>query len=223
MTIKISKKNKTSKTAKKSRVSKAGKVKVNRKINRVGKSKISKLDPFFNREASKYKDPIPSREFIIQHLEKSKVPGRYANLIESLGLGSKKAQEALRRRLNAMMRDGQILLDRKGRYALIKQMDMLCGYVICHKDGYGFLVPDDGTSDIFLNPRQIRSLFPGDKVLVSVTSERGQGKREGAVVEVLSRNFTHIVGSYMVEKGVTFIKPSNKSIAQDVIIPPGKE
>ena len=180
-------------------------------------------DPFFGREALKYANPIPSREFIIQHLEKLGSPEKYSSLAKVFDLKSKKSREALRWRLNAMLRDGQLLTDRKARYALVKQMEMLRGYVICHKDGYGFLVPDDGGSDVFLNPRQVRGLFPGDQVLVSVTSGNKKGKREGSVVEILEHGLTHIVGRYIVEKDVAFVIPANKNIAQEVIIPKGKE
>ena len=176
--------------------------------------KISKIDPFFGREADKYKNPIPSREFILQHLEKLGVPKRCNDLIKSLGLKSKKMHEALRRRLKAMVRDGQLLTDRKGRYVLIKKLGILPGYVICHKDGYGFFVPDEGGGDIFLNPRQVRGLFPGDRVLVTVTSMNKQGKREGAVVEVLERSLTQVVGRYFVEKGVAFIASSNTNTSR---------
>lgn len=180
-------------------------------------------DPFHDREASKYEKPIASREYILQYLEKLGAPERRSGLIEAFKLKSESQQEALRRRLNAMVRDGQLMADRKGRYAVVGNMDMMRGYVICHKDGFGFLVPDDGSKDVFLNPRQIRSLFPGDRVLVRVTSRKGQSKREGVIIEVLERNLTQVAGRYFTEKGVSYIAPINKNISQDIIIPKDKD
>jgi len=185
--------------------------------------KNEKVDPFFDREASKYAKPIPSREFIIQYLEELGTPAKRSQLIKAFDLTGKESQEALRRRLNAMLRDGQLLINRKGSYALVNQMDLVRGYVVCHKEGYGFLIPDDGSDDVFLNPRQTRSLFPGDRILVSVTTNHERGKREGTVVEILERSFTQIVGRYLEEKGVAFVVPSNKNVTQEIIIPNGKE
>lgn len=185
--------------------------------------KIDSSDPFYSREAGKYANPIPSREFIIQHLEKLGSPERYVNLVKVCNLQGKESRKALRWRLSAMLRDGQLLTDRKGRYALVKQLSMLRGYVICHKDGYGFLVPDDGSGDLFLNPRQMRILFPGDRVLASVVATQKENKREGVVIEVLERSFVSVVGRYSIEKNLGFIIPSNKNITQEIIIPHGQE
>lgn len=185
--------------------------------------KNKKIDPFLDREAIKYAKPIPSREFIIQYLEELGSPTKRSQLIKAFDLAGKEGQEALRRRLNAMLRDGQLLINRKGSYALVNQMDLVRGHVVCHKEGYGFLIPDDGSDDVFLNPRQTRSLFPGDRILVSVTANHERSKREGTVVEILERSFTQIVGRYLEEKGVAFIVPSNKNVTQEIIIPKGKE
>lgn len=182
-----------------------------------------KKDPFAKRESKKYLNPIPSREFILQHLEELGRPATRAHLIKALGLESDEAKEALRRRLNAMIRDGQLLANRRGSFALVNQMALVRGRVIGHKDGYGFLAPDDGSNDIFLNAKQMRLLFPGDRILVSIIGQEVRGRRECIVVEVLERGFSQIVGRYFEEQGVAFVVPANKNISQEIIIPAGKQ
>ena len=178
-----------------------------------------KIDPFFEREAKKYKKPIPSREFIIQYLEGLGVPEGFQKLSKELRIKGKGLHNALKRRLNAMIRDGQLLTDRRGRYALVNKMNLISGRVTSHRDGYGFLVPDDEGDDLFLSPKQMKPLFPGDRILASVISRRDNGKCEGAVVEILARSFTKIVGKFLIKNGVSFIIPGNRDYNREILIP----
>ena len=97
-------------------------------------------DPFAEREAGKYQSPIPSREFILSVLEDSSQLMNREELADSFGLSRPEDIEALRRRLRAMERDGQLLRNRRGGYGLVERMDMVRGRVIGHPDGFGFLV-----------------------------------------------------------------------------------
>lgn len=179
-------------------------------------------DPFFEREAQKYVNPIPSREFIMQYLLELGRPASKNHLIEAFELQNEESKEAFRRRLQAMLRDGQIITNRRGSFALVKQMSLICGRVVGHKEGFGFLVPEDGSKDIFLNAREMRLVFPGDRVLVSITSADSRGRPEGAIVEILERAITQITGRYFEEDNVAFVVPANKDISKEVIIPSGK-
>lgn len=181
---------------------------------------IKKHDPHFEREKQKYANPIASREFILEYLEKAKQPVGIFELIEAFVLIDDPDRcEALKRRLYAMIRDGQIIQNRKGFYALIGEMDLVKGRVATRRDGSGFVVPDDGGKDIILTAREMRMLFPDDRVLVCITDEEKK-RRYGKVVEILQHNITQVAGYYAEENGVGFVVPTSKVIAQEVIIPP---
>ncbi len=147
-----------------------------------------KADPFASREAENYENPIPSREFILQHLADRGGPATHAVLCHELSMLSDDQIEALRRRLRAMERDGQLIFTRKRSYGLVDKMDLLCGYVGYQKDGFGIFKTDQCLDPIYLSPRQMRMVFDGDKVLVRVSEVDGRGKREGVIVEVLEQN-----------------------------------
>lgn len=183
----------------------------------VRKKKIQ--DPFAEREATNYAHPIPSREFILEYLRNRGQPTRRADIIKELGLTSDEEQEALRRRLRAMERDGQLVFNRRGGYGLIEKMNLIRGRVLGHKEGYGFLIPDEGGDDLFLNAQQMRTVFSGDRVLVRVKHVDRRGRREGEIVEVLERNTSELVGRYFMENGLGFVVPDNSRICQDIIIP----
>lgn len=184
-------------------------------------SKDSKntADPHAQRESSKYDNPIPSREYIIEQLEAAGQPMDRAAISELLGLSDENGLEALRRRLRAMERDGQLMFTRKKEYALISKMDLLTGRIIGHADGFGFLVPEDGSDDLFMTAFQMRRLFHGDKAIVRIAGVDRKGRREGALVEVLERANPFIVGRLFVESGVGYVVADNKRISNDILVP----
>ncbi len=176
-------------------------------------------DPHAERESQKYENPIPSREFILELLGSRGAALNREQLAEALHLESDDHLEALRRRLRAMERDGQLIFSRRG-YAPVNKLDLVRGRVIGHADGFGFLVPDGGGDDLFLSARQMRSLMHGDRALVHVVGIDRRGRREGALVEVLERNTEQVVGRYFEEGGVGFVVSENKRISQELVIPP---
>lgn len=177
-------------------------------------------DPHAQRESTKYDNPIPSREYILEQLEAAGQPLDRKAITDLLGLlEDDDAIEALRRRLRAMERDGQLMFTRKKEYALISKMDLLTGRVIGHADGFGFLCPEDGSDDLFLTAFHMRRLFHGDKAIVRISGEDRKGRREGALVEVLERANPFIVGRLFIESGVGYVVADNKRISNDILVP----
>jgi ribonuclease R len=97
-------------------------------------------------------------------------------------------------------------------------MDLIAGRISAHKDGYGFVMPDDGESDLYLSPRQMRSVLHGDRVLASVIGVDARGRREGAVREILERAHERIVGRFVEESGIARVVPDDPRINQDVLV-----
>ena len=182
------------------------------------RKKSRPADPQADQEAEKYENPIPSRVFILQYLEEQGKLLNREQLAEGLQLFSDEHREALRRRLRAMERDGQIIYTRRG-FAPVDKLDLVRGRVIGHKDGFGFLVPDEGGDDLFLLPWVMESLMHGDRVVARVTGIDRRGRREGAVVEVLERANHTIIGRYYQESGIGYVVADNKRIHQDVLVP----
>ncbi|TWC41313.1 RNAse R [Pseudomonas sp. SJZ079] len=180
------------------------------------------LDPEAAREAEKYENPIPSRELILQHLAERGSAANREQLVEELGLISEEQIEALRRRLRAMERDGQLIYTRRGTYAPVDKLDLILGRVSGHRDGFGFLIPDDGSDDLFLSPAQMRLVFDSDRALARVSGLDRRGRREGAIVEVISRGHESIVGRYYEESGIGFVVADNPKIQQEVLVTPGR-
>jgi ribonuclease R len=178
----------------------------------------SDSDPRKAEEAARYDNPIASREFIQATLDKAGVPLTLDELAEKLDLQADDRREALRRRLRAMERDGQLMCNRRGAFGSVARMDLVRGTVQASREGYGFLIPAEGGEDLYLHGRQMRQVFHGDEVLVRPTGEDHRGRREGAIVEVLKRNTELMVGRIRRAGGVNFVVAENPRIQHEVMV-----
>ncbi len=183
------------------------------------KPRTTSKDPHFKRERAKYDQPIASREHLLELVNAQRVPVSQEHIAEALGYTDDTSLEALRRRLNAMVRDGQLFRNRRGGYLSFDHMDLEKGYVQSHPDGFGFVTPESGGKDIFMPARQMRILMNGDKVALKVTRFDDQrGRAEGALVSVLERAHQSLVGRYYRESGIEYVVPDDKRLVQDVLL-----
>lgn len=176
-------------------------------------------DPHALREAEKYENPIPSRELILQMITQAGKPLRRQQIAQQFGLETPDALEALRRRLRAMERDGQLVFNSRQKYSLGDGHNTIAGRVLGHPDGFGFLKPDDGSDDLFLSPREMKPLLHNDRVTARVTGIDRKGRREAGIIDITERNTHQVVGRFFVEGRVAYVVPDNKKIIHEVLIP----
>ena len=176
-------------------------------------------DAHLAREAKRYEHPLPSREFILQVLEEQGRPVGFDELCRLLEIRPDEC-EPFQRRLGAMEREAQLLRNRKAAYILPERASLIAGRVEGHPDGYGFLVPDDGSEDLSLEARQMAKVLHRDRALVRVVGVDRRGRREGVIVEVLERANSKVVGRVLVEHGITLVMPENRRINQDILVAP---
>ncbi len=177
-------------------------------------------DPHAAREAERYADPIASREAILALLASAEGPQTAEDIAARLELTAPDRFDALGKRLGAMVRDGQLLQNRRGGFAPARQMDLIPGVVIANPNGFGFLRPEDGSGDdLFLPPYEMRKAMHGDRVMACVTGIDRSGRREGSIVEVLERRLSRLIGRYTLEGGISYLVPDDKRVQRNVQIP----
>lgn len=173
-------------------------------------------DPYRDEEAKRYDNPIPSRKFLLEVLEEIGVPVSFSMLKNKLSIDSPKEQIAVKRRLNAMARDAQLLKDRKGRFCLIDKLKLVLGTVQGRAEGYGFLIPDDGGEDYYISAKEMRYLLNGDRVLARAIMGRN-GKLEAKIKEVVEPT-AKVIGSVEKNGDFVFVKPLDRSISHNIFI-----
>ncbi len=185
-------------------------------------SKVRRSDPFFEREVQKYPSPLPSREYITLTLEEQGRPVSVEHLCALLDIAPFE-RDLFERRLRAMEREGEVLRNRKGALILPEKVDLIPGRVMGHADGFGFLIPDDQSDDLYLEPKQMDRVLHGDRALARVAGVDRRGRREGVIVEVLERANTLVVGRVFEEHGVRFVVPENRRINQKILLAPAEK
>ncbi|GHB73369.1 ribonuclease R [Psychrosphaera saromensis] len=186
---------------------------------------MPKHDPNFSREQEKYDTPIASREFILEQIVKNGGPLGFGELVKLCHIPNEDLKVALKRRLRAMEREGQLLYNRHNKYEIPLESDFVTGKVIGHRDGFGFLQLEGtrpGKNDWYISHSQMRKLFHGDVVKAQEIGEH-KGKTEARVVKVLEPRTAPIIGRYFVEMGVQVVIPDDSRIKQEIIIPQGEE
>jgi ribonuclease R len=180
-------------------------------------------DPFAEREQQRYEHPIPSREALAAFLAEQGQLMNAEAIAKALSLTHERDFGALTKRLAAMLRDGQLIQNRRGGYGVAQKLDLVPGVVIANPDGYGFLKPDAGGEDLYLSPYEMRKVLHGDRVLGSIVGVDRRGRRQGAIVEVLERRSPRLVGRIVEQDGLVLVAPDDRRVHQDILIAPGKD
>ena len=140
------------------------------------------------------------------------------DISKSLGLQKKKLNSALGMRLKAMVRDGQLIQNKKLKYEIDRFSELVSGSVLAHRDGYAFVRPESGGADIYLGQKEARCVFHGDTVLVRLIGKDKKSRPSGKLVEVLARRATEFIGEYFEEKSITYVKAKDRRISQKIVL-----
>jgi ribonuclease R len=132
----------------------------------------------------------------------------------------KEKRDRFKRLVKEMVSEGTLVKIRGGRYGLPSKMNLLTGELICHPDGFGFVRPEEGGEDIFINPRKLAGAMHGDVVVARVEGYKDKGRREGKVIRVVKRAHKVVTGRFERGKGFGVVVPSDERILERIVIPP---
>jgi len=178
-------------------------------------------DPHHAREAGRYERPVASREFILETLKQRGVPVEERELERLLDIAPQDS-DAFASRIGAMLRDGEIIRNRRNALCVVEKLDLFRGRVQGHPDGFGFLVRDEGGPDLFLGPKEMREVMHGDRVVARISGIDRRGRPEGTIVEVLERGQQRLVGRLHSEHGILHVTAEDKRISHEILVPPNE-
>lgn len=130
------------------------------------------------------------------------------------------SKQQIRQALDQLTNEGNILKNKKNRYAHAAHYGCLTGVFQATERGYGFVTPEtpDENGDVFIPPYATGKAWQGDRVLVHLTDSPRGHKREGEVLRILSLCTDEVTGTVMQRGKTVFVRPASKKYP-DLIIP----
>jgi ribonuclease R len=160
----------------------------------------------------------------------------FREIVRFLDLESEE-RRSLQHYLDELDSQGVIHRLKRGQYSLPYKENLISGVLTCHRDGYGFVIPDDKaffSKDIFIPPRNMEEALHGDRVLIKVSRKkrpvrpgrRGQRSRsdneervEGTIIRVVERKSPNIIGRFYEHPRYPFVTPLDSRTPYDILIP----
>ena len=170
----------------------------------------------------RYRHPQPNRRDLLDFLRGAGQPLTLDAILQGFELEGERARKSLLETLGRMVRAGQIIENRRHVFCLAEKLELIAGIVSAHRDGFGFVIRDDGEQDVYLSAREMRALLDGDRVAIRVVGRDFRGRPEGRVVEILERGISDIAGQFVRERGIGLVIPDNPKIGHRILIPPGE-
>jgi ribonuclease R len=129
------------------------------------------------------------------------------------------SKELVAELLDSLVEKGVIEELQKGKFRMIKKETFVEGKVDLLSSGNAFVMVENEDADIFIHSKHVNGAMPGDLVKVNLFSRKGEGKKEGEIIEVLQRNKTEFVGTMDVSDKYAFLVPDNDKISIDIFVP----
>lgn len=158
---------------------------------------------------------------ILAELTRAAMPLMPDELADRLEL-KKRERTAFDAALTVLEATGRLVVNRAGALLVAKKLSLVSGRIEGHRDGHGFLVPDEPGESVFIPPAEMRQVLHGDRVAVKLTGRDQRGRPVGEIVDVLERGNRRVVGRLHAEHGVLFLVPEDRRIAQDILVPPAE-
>lgn len=143
-----------------------------------------------------------------------------SELYQALELEDSDAYKTLAKTINALEEEARILPNQKNQYTLIEYTKYVKGILDVKDKGFAFLMLEDSDEDdIYIPPQKLGDAMNNDYVLALVEKSPKGFKKEGEVKRIITRHYTHIIGTLIQRGDAYHLISDDKSIKADIIVP----
>jgi len=136
------------------------------------------------------------KDNIIEYLGQDSKAKTLIEINDYLQLTSSIDLENLQKEINELVKEGVVHETKKCKYLLMKDcVSLHTGKIDIAKNGYGFLIQENGEEDIFINRDNLNGAINDDIALVDTFTRNG--KVEGKVIKILERKLNRVIGEIL--------------------------
>ena len=147
------------------------------------------MNPF----EQKLVDMMKKKEYRAKTLEELKI------LLE---IKNTKKERQLKEAITSLQEKGKLVILHQGKINSPENAGIMKGKVVRSSKEYVFVEVLGSKEEIFIPPGKTQNVFEGDMVLVSIEKlTNGNNKRIGKIVQVITRDRMHVVGTFVIENG----------------------
>ena len=129
--------------------------------------------------------------------------------------------------LERLENDGTLYRVKNQRYAAPANINLVVGRFDATRSGSGFVVPDEGGTDIFVPADSLNSAVDGDRVVARVERQRRGQRSEGSIIKVLERARDRVVGNFHASSAPNaastfgFVVPQDRKLTRHIFVAAG--
>lgn len=173
---------------------------------------------------AKSKKKQPKKRYLFEEVlaflkHNSEKAFNYKQLGAAMEIDNEGDRFALLETLEELKHQGFVTEKEIGKYQAKETKTYQTGTIDFTSTGTAFVVISPEQPDIFIPFRKTRDAMHGDLVKVNVFPQRGKGKPEGEVMEVIKRNKTRFVGTIQINPKFAFVVPDFNKLHVDFFVP----
>jgi ribonuclease R len=131
---------------------------------------------------------------------------------------------AMESALDRLAARGDLVELGNGHYiATSRSREYIAGRVSIHRDGYGFLIPQQpipGVSgDLYIGRESTGGAMNGDRAIARITHSGANGRTEAEIVKILRRAHPTVVGQFSIHRRGLFVIPHDERLTEWIEIP----
>ncbi len=150
----------------------------------------------------------------------------YKQVSARLGLDDRASKDMVRLVVERLFMVKDLVESKRGKYQINTESDKykqemnrdVVGRVDMKQTGKAYIIPADGSEDIFVAAENTSHALHGDTVRVRLFPMRKGHKKDGQITEIIKRHKRQFVGIIEASKNFAFLIPDNPSVPIEILI-----